>query len=480
MANRGGSGKFCAAKGCHNSYRKLKNFLDQECYDHKPTIRAECKCPRPFKLHKMPSDDDGKRHWLAALNLKCPPRNVHVCSLTDRQPTTENPYPELWLGYDRPLSKKRRRRTWPDEGAGVNPEQHGMDEMKPVEESLASVPSPKQTDVDDSSCTSKTFTSVGTQWEDHIFEEHCYIKRQHSITYVNQSTQCDTFKPLTLMNDYDSNLYTGLPLHTFHTLVAVLRPHENLAYQTEIEQQILLTLMKLKLNLLIEDLAIRFCISVSQVSRIISFWIDTMAAVLKELIPWLPKETIRATTPEAYKQHYPNVTCILDCSESEVQRPGNLDSRSESYSHYYACNTIKYLVAIAPCGLVMFISAAYGGRCSDKFITCDSGILEYPHPGDEVMVDRGFLIRDLLFERKVNMIIPHFANKMQLTEEKVTCSRRIANVRIHVERAIRRLKVYKVLSQTLPITLMPKIDKILRICAALVNLRGDLIREADK
>ncbi|XP_059360525.1 uncharacterized protein LOC132098424 isoform X2 [Carassius carassius] len=354
-----------------------------------------------------------------------------------------------------------------------------MDEMRPVEESLASVPSPKQTDVDDSSCTSKTFTSVGTQWEDHIFEEHCYIKRQHSITYVNQSTQCDTFKPLTLMNDYDSNLYTGLPLHTFHTLVAVLRPHENLAYQTEIEQQILLTLMKLKLNLLIEDLAIRFHISVSQVSKIISFWIDTMAAVLKELIPWLPKETIRATTPEAYKQHYPNVTCILDCSESEVQRPGNLDSRSESYSHYYACNTIKYLVAIAPCGLVMFISAAYGGRCSDKFITCDSGILEYLHPGDEVMVDRGFLIRDLLFERKVNMIIPHFANKMQLTEEKVTCSRRIANVRIHVERAIRRLKVYKVLSQTLPITLMPKIDKILRICAALVNLRGDLIREAD-
>uniref|UniRef100_A0A8C1NFV7 THAP-type domain-containing protein n=1 Tax=Cyprinus carpio TaxID=7962 RepID=A0A8C1NFV7_CYPCA len=355
MANRGGSGKFCAAKGCHNSYRKLKKFLDQECNEHKPTIRAECKCPRPFKLHKMPSDDVCKRQWLAALNLKCPPRPVCSFHFVDRQPTTENPYPELWLGYDRPLK------------------------------SLASAPSPKQTDVDDSSCTSNIFPS---------------------------SMQCDPFKPPTLMNDYDSNLYTGLPLHTFHTLVAVLHPHENLVYQTEIEQQILLTLMKLKLNLLIEDLAIRFRISVRQVSRIISFRIDTMAA---------------------YKQHYPNVTCILDCSESE------------------------YLVAIATCGLVMFISAAYGGCCSDKFITCDSGILEYLQPGDEVMVDRVFLIRDL-FERQVNMIIPHFANKMQLTEEKVTCSRRIANVRIHVERAIRRLKVYKVLSQTLPITLMPKID----------------------
>lgn len=139
-------------------------------------------------------------------------------------------------------------------GAGVYQEHTGMDEGRPGEESLASAPSPMQSNVDDHGCTSKNFASVGTQWEDHIFEEHCYIKRQHSVTYVNQSTQCDTCKPLTLMNDSESNLYTGLPLQTFHTLVAVLRPHANVAYQAEVEQQILLTLMKLKLNLLIEDL----------------------------------------------------------------------------------------------------------------------------------------------------------------------------------------------------------------------------------
>ncbi len=171
-------------------------------------------------------------------------------------------------------------------GAGVYKEDSGMDELRPGEERLASVPSSKQSDVVDPSCSSKNVASVGTQWEDHIFEDHCYIKRKHSVTYVNQSTQCDTFKPPSLMNDYDSNLYTGLPLHTFHTLVVVLHPHGYLVYQTEIEQQILL--------------------------------------------------------------------------KSEVQRPRNLDSRSESYSHYYACNSIRYLVAIAPCGLVMFISAAYG------------------------------------------------------------------------------------------------------------------------
>ena len=49
-------------------------------------------------------------------------------------------------------------------------------------------------------------------------------------------------------------------------------------------------------------------------------------------------------------------------------------------------------------------------------------------------------------------------------------TRRIAHVRIHVERAIRCLKVSKILSQVVPITMAPKVDKILRICAALVSL----------
>ena len=64
-----------------------------------------------------------------------------------------------------------------------------------------------------------------------------------------------------------------------------------------------------------------------------------------------------------------------------------------------------------------------------------------------VMGDRGFTIRDLVEERRVRLVIPAFTRKhSQLTNEQVTQMRRIANVRIHVERAIRRLKVFKILS----------------------------------
>ena len=85
----------------------------------------------------------------------------------------------------------------------------------------------------------------------------------------------------------------------------------------------------------------------------------------------------------------------------------------------------------------MLISPAYGGRCSDKFITANSGFLEYLRPGDEVMADRGVVIQDLLFERKVKLVLPAFTRRgLPLSEEDTTKTRCIA---AH-ERVIRRLK----------------------------------------
>jgi hypothetical protein len=101
-------------------------------------------------------------------------------------------------------------------------------------------------------------------------------------------------------------------------------------------------------------------------------------------------------------------------------------------------------------------------------------------PGDEIIADRGFTIDDLLFPLKVKLKIPPFTKcKPQLSGEDVTSTRRIARVQIHVERAIRRLKVFKVLSRTVPVSSLKLFDGILLVCAALVNLQADLIRHDD-
>ncbi|XP_053183953.1 uncharacterized protein LOC128367339 [Scomber japonicus] len=402
--------------------------------------------------------------WLKNINLKKPPKTLYVCSIhfVDKKPTEENPHPTLWLGYVKPPEKRRRilKRIDSSTVRRTSDELHEMDQS----EELCS--------------TQKLTCDAQTQWSDPGMEDHTYSKRP-SITLGISAPSPELPHPVAdsiLKGDADSLLYTGIPLIVFHTLVSCLQPFAPTSSSMPVVDQVLMALMKLRQNFVMADLAQRFKTSQGQVSKTVGMWIDIMSEHTKDLVLWLPRETIKATLPKAVKEHFTNTTCVIDCTETVLQKAKNLDSRSESYSHYYASNTVKYLVAVSPSGIIMFISDAYGGKCSDRYITQNSGFLDYLRAGDEVMGDRGFTVRDLLEERRVNLIIPTFTRKgCQLTNDGVTRTRRIAHARIHVERAIRRLKVYKILSQTVPINLVTKIDKMLKICAGLVNLRGELI-----
>ncbi|ESO96006.1 hypothetical protein LOTGIDRAFT_116280 [Lottia gigantea] len=149
-----------------------------------------------------------------------------------------------------------------------------------------------------------------------------------------------------------------------------------------------------------------------------------------------------------------------------------------TWSTYKSHNTIKFLIAIAPNGYIMDISRAYGGRASDNFNTKSSKFLSKLLPCDEVMADRGFTIGDELFARRVKLNIPDFMKgRKQLTEKETINSRRIASVRIHVERAIARIKTHRILNTTITVQSMKYINRILTVCAALCNLHGELIKE---
>ena len=124
-----------------------------------------------------------------------------------------------------------------------------------------------------------------------------------------------------------------------------------------------------------------------------------------------------------------------------------------------------------------FISGAYGGRVSDKVITQKSGFLELLEHGDQVLADRGFLIAEELASRGATLAIPSFTRGVkQLSMKNVEQSRRLARVRIHVERMMERLKRFKILAGILPLSLVPHADNILMICAAISNLQPKLIK----
>ncbi|XP_035647949.1 uncharacterized protein LOC118397379 isoform X2 [Oncorhynchus keta] len=215
----------------------------------------------------------------------------------DKRPTEEHPFTEKWLGYDAPVQIRRRHL--------IRTLTHTYEDNCDVESDL-SVPMALQ------------HKDADTQWDVPALTDHSYVSREPvNKPICHKQTQCGGAESLThtiLKNDTSSVLYTGLPLSVFFNHVAFLHKFYTANFKMHITDQILITLMKL--NLLHSDIAEYFAVSQGVVSRILSYWIDTMEELMRIYIPWQPR-----------------------------------------------------------------------GRCSDKFITQNSGFLEYLRPGNEVMAD---------------------------------------------------------------------------------------------
>ena len=77
------------------------------------------------------------------------------------------------------------------------------------------------------------------------------------------------------------------------------------------------------------------------------------------------------------------------------------------------------------------------------------------------MADKGFDIDYDVLLRGANLNIPPFVKDcQQLSKKDVILTRQIASLRIHVERAIGRIKQYRILSSVVPLTLVNSIDSI--------------------
>ena len=101
------------------------------------------------------------------------------------------------------------------------------------------------------------------------------------------------------------------------------------------------------------------------------------------------------------------------------------------------------LIGIVPQGTVGFVSEAWGGHTSDRFVTENCGILKKLLPGDVILADQGFDIAESVRTMQARLHIPAFKKgKSQLSALEVEETRSIANVRVHVERVIGTVRQY--------------------------------------
>ena len=225
--------------------------------------------------------------------------------------------------------------------------------------------------------------------------------------------------------------------------------------------------MRLKVGLFVNDLADRFQISNGHVSKIFTTWIHFLYHELPLLFLFPSQSLVRKFMPQQFK-NYPTTRVVIDGTEIFSQVPSSMVSQSQTWSQYKHHNTWKALVGISPNGCITFVSKLLSGRVSDRQQTKECGILDLLDPGDNIMADRGYDIMDIL-PPDVHLNIPYKGQRDQLTAEESEETARIASVRIHVERAIGRVKNYHLLNGVIPLALSPIMDQIFTTCCYLTN-----------
>ena len=169
---------------------------------------------------------------------------------------------------------------------------------------------------------------------------------------------------------------------------------------------------------------------------------------------------------------------IIDCTELYIEKPSQVIQQSATWSEYKGHNAGKALIALSPLLLPVFTSDVYPGCKSDEEILCDCGILSLAKTVERWLADKGFIVQHILDDYGVRTENPvKLKGKKQFSVEEDILNRKNSQVRVHVERAIRRVKVFRILRGKLTLRYTRLLSKIWKVCCWITAFLPPLIKE---
>lgn len=290
--------------------------------------------------------------------------------------------------------------------------------------------------------------------------------------------------------------YTGLPnVEVFHTLLDYFAPRaREMVYwgsdrkqhndprgnqkNSNLAKEFFMVLVRLRTGMQGQELARNFLMSESLVSRTFATWINFLQRELRHLTTFPTRDDIGPHLPKSFYD-FPDTRLVLDATEVRIQRPSALNAQRQTFSPYKHYNTYKVLIGCTPDGYITYVSRLWGGSSSDKAILETSGLLDKLEAGDALMVDKGFTFPYL--PAGVTVYRPPFreSHQKQMPAKAVDETRRIASARVHVERAISRVKSFHILDRPFPIVMIDIAEQVFEVCCLLSNFRLPLVKEID-
>ena len=291
------------------------------------------------------------------------------------------------------------------------------------------------------------------------------------FNFLNPGEDGENVRPRSTLKDVPEDFYDADSEEENVTTVKKGRPRK-----LKSVEEFFIVLCRLRRGFSERHLAHLYGVAQSTISRLFVPWINFMYLKFGQVCIWPSKSVVQATMSADFKEKFPLTRVIIDCMEVFCEMPSSLLLNSELFSSYKNHVTLKGLVGISPSGGITFVSQLYTGSISDREIVLRSGILSQSFDcGDSVMADKGFQIQDIL-PLGVGLNIPPFLGSDAPTSgEDVVRTQQIASLRIHVERAINKIKNFRIWNGVVPLSLFSVVNQMWTVCAFLCNSQDPLI-----
>ncbi|XP_059895294.1 uncharacterized protein LOC132448209 isoform X1 [Gadus macrocephalus] len=251
---------------------------------------------------------------------------------------------------------------------------------------------------------------VAVKEEESVGLEEALGALQNENQALREALEKMSLSESSLRNDPEKvRFYTGLPnYYVLETVMWLLAPHMDDTTKTSPKnpmrlskfQQLLLTLVRLRLDLRHQDLAYRFGVRLGTVTRAVRRAVDVMSSTLvPTAVFWPSRAELRKNLPAAVRAAHPDCAVIIDFFTVSLERPPTAPHGERPGRAGPGGNTLKYLIGVAPQGVVTFVSGGVAGDVGDKTLVEGCGFLCKLLPGDVVLASHGLDIGESVAAR---------------------------------------------------------------------------------
>ena len=240
------------------------------------------------------------------------------------------------------------------------------------------------------------------------------------------------------------------------------------------------TLMVLRTALPLIVLSTLFGVSASTGGRAFTTWLNFLYRSFMPMVRLPSLEEVFKYTPSNFsRQGYDRMIMLLDATEVPIPHSWQTEMNWATYSSYKSKQTAKLLVGTTPGGAICFVSDAFPGRTTDVDVVRNSDLVGkmveggLGNQGCSLMADRGFNpMSPLLLRKGILFVAPPFKRKKepQFTAEDMDSTYEVANLRIHVERAIGAMKSWRIMETPFNHKQLDHVAMCVKVVAALVNM----------